>query len=246
MGEKGKRGSSARKKGVSERIEDWDVKESTVERLLDIMIALIALCIILCWGFVTLSVRQHILTMILVPLLIYFTLSFSGMRLRMRERLSWLLFTDILAVVNVIVLCFYMDMVYVNQEADWAYKMAFAVISIVALLLYVTRVKFMYYLTVPAVLVINVVLSLLWGIEMFYALMIVFILPLPYAAFIVNHPFYFGIGRVRMCDGYRHYPEPLAKKVRARQKADQAASDRQINESRKSRKTERKSSKKQA
>ena len=80
MGKKGKRGSTAKRKGVSERIDEWDVKESTVERLLDIMIALIALCVILCWGFVTLSVRQHILTMIFVPLMIYFTLSFSASR----------------------------------------------------------------------------------------------------------------------------------------------------------------------
>ena len=233
MGKKGKRGSTAKRKGVSERIDEWDVKESTVERLLDIMIALIALCVILCWGFVTLSVRQHILTMIFVPLMIYFTLSFSGMRLRLRERLSWLIFTDVLAVINVIVLCFYMDSVYVNQEADWMYKMAFALIGSVVLLLYVTRLKFMYYLTVPAVMIINAVMCWLWGIDILYAIVLVLLLPIPYAATLVCHPFYFGIGRVHMRDGYRHVPENLAKKVRAKQRAEQAAKDRQIKEARK-------------
>ncbi len=234
------------RKAVSERIDDWDVKESTVEHLLDILVALIAMCIILSWSFVTLSVRQHILTIILVPLLVYFTLSFSGMRLRLRERASWLILTDIMAILNVVVLCLYMDSVYISQESNWALKMAFAVVGIVLLLLYVTRVKFMYYLTVPVVLVVNLVLGWAWGFNTAYMLAVVLLLPLPYAATIISHPFYFGIGRVLLGNEYRNYPEQIAKKVRARQKAAQQAEDRRIREDERALKAERKAGRKKA
>ncbi len=243
MAKKSRGGS---KKGVSERVEDWDVKESTVERLLDLLVALIIMCVILSWSLVTLSVQQHILTIILIPMLVYFTLSFSGMRLRLRERRSWLVVTDAIAIINIVLLTFYMDSVYVNQEPDWVYKMAFAVVSIVVLLLYITRVKFMYYLTVPAVLVINALLWWLWGLDMELVILISLLLPLPFTAFIVRHPFYFGIGRVRVNNQYKQCPEAYAKRYRARQKAERDAEDRRIREEERSMKEGRKSSRKKA
>ncbi len=222
MAKKGRK-ASARKKGVSERIDDWDVEESTVERLLDAMVALIVMCVLLSWSFVTLSVDQHVLTIILIPILIYATLSMPGMRLRLKERMSWLIITDVIAIINAAVLCFYMDTVIVNQSEGWIFKMAFAFVSVFVLLLYVTRLKAMYYITVPAVFVINVVLLWLCGFDMFYVMLFSLLLPMPFAVTIVSHPFYFGIGRLRMKDRYVECPEALARKVRSGRREDKKA-----------------------
>ncbi len=213
--------------------EDWDLSESAVERILDILITLIVMCIFLCWSLITFSVRSHIVVIILVPLLIYFTLSSPGMRLRMKERKSPLIITDLVTVFNIALCCLFTDAVYAGSAENMIPKMVIGIVASLLLCLYLCRIKFMYYLIVPLVFVINLVLFTLWDFNTIAGILLTFFMPLPYCLYTFEHPYYFGFGRVKVKGKFRRYPESVAKRMREKQ-ADERKAERRARAKQKS------------
>lgn len=206
--------------------EEWSISESATERILDLLIALIFMCAILCWCLVTFSVRDHIVLIVMVPLLCYFTLSSPGTRLRLRERRSMLLFTDIVTVVLIGLCCLFTDYSYGNETEYMIPRMVFGIVSAVLLCFYIGRAKFMYKLIVPAVFVIHAVMFTFWNPGSLIGLLLTFMLPIPYCLFTFKHPYYFGYGRVKVKGKYRRYPESVAKRMRAKQAQEHKAERR--------------------
>lgn len=231
------------KKTVSERVDDWEIEETTVEHILNLLLALMCLCAILCVSFITFTVKENIISIIVIPIVVYIILSAPGMKLRLKEGRSWMLVTDFLAVVNVFVFCMFMNKVF-NDEGDyWMYMMIFGFAGILVDSLYLTRYKPMYYLSAPLFMLFNTALIYLWGFGMGYALIIGMLYPIPFLVTTVTHPFYFGIGRVQIKGKYRHYPEPIAKRIRAKQKAEVTEQRREYKERENAAKSERRAKK---
>lgn len=205
----------------------WDLSESAIERILDLLISLIVMCVILSWCLVTFSVKEHTIAIVLTPLLIYFTLSSPGMRLRMKERTSMLLVTDISAVFNIALCCLFADYVYFTEPNNTLLKMVFGMASAFILCLYLSRVKAMFYLIVPAVFAINAVMFTFWNVGILIGILMTFLMPLPYCMITFSHPYYFGFGRVKVKGVYRRYPEAVAKRMRAKQAEERKAERRE-------------------
>lgn len=227
---KGNKRRSPVKKTVSERVDDWDVEESTVENLLNALLALMCLCAILCFSFITFTVKQNFVSIIVIPVVVYILLTSPGMKLRLNEGRSWMLATDILAILNILAYCMFMNRVFADAGDYWALKMLFAFAGIAVVSMYLIRCKPMYYLSAPLFMLFSTALVYLWGFGMGYAILIGMTFPIPFLVTTITHPFYFGIGRVQIKGRYRHYPEPIAKRIRVKQKAESAEQRRACKE----------------
>ena len=216
-----------KQKNKAPKEEEWNISESATERLLDLIIALILMCAILCWSLVTFTIREHIVLIILAPLLCYFTLSSPGTRLRLRERRSLLIVTDVLALLNVTLCCLFVDYVYRTEVDYMVPKMVFGILAAVLFCLYISRAKFMYYLIVPATFGVNWAMLLFWGADPMIGVAVIFTMPIPYCLWTFSHPYYFGFGRVKVKDKYRRYPEAIAKRMRAKQAQERKAERRE-------------------
>ena len=174
-------------------------------------------------GYIYVQHNPPYCRIVLTPLLIYFTLSSPGMRLRMRERTSMLLVTDIFAAFNIALCCLFADYVYFTEPNNTLLKMVFGMASAFILCLYLSRVKAMFYLIVPAVFAINAVMFTFWNVGILIGILMTFLMPLPYCMITFNHPYYFGFGRVKVKGVYRRYPEAVAKRIRAKQAEERKA-----------------------
>ena len=217
-------GRKKEKKGLS-RGEDWDISESAAGRILDVLITLIVMCAFLFWFLITFSVKEHIVLIVLVPLLFYFTVSSPGLRLRLKERWSNLLVTDILILCEIAICCLFADHVYAVQADNMELKLVFSISSAVILSFYLSRAKFMYYLIVPVLFIVNMVVFTISGFEPILGILLTLFIPLPFCVYTFSHPYYFGFGRVKVKGKYRRYPESVAKRMRAKQ-ADERKAER--------------------
>lgn len=209
-----KKRDKGKKATIGQRIDEWDVSPTKLELLLNAIVAFIVFLVILSTGLFSLSFQRHLVLLIVIPVLVFFALSLPGIKLRLREKRSLLLFSDVTAVICIILLCLYMDDLYNRNDGLLIFKSLFCFVGIWMYIAYLSRALYMFYLTVPVNIIYNVFLMQLYGVDAYLALFLIVLLTMVFLSGISTHSFYFGIGR-KLVDGkYVLVPESEAREYR--------------------------------
>ena len=208
----------AKKKTLQQRVDDWNVSPVVLDNLINVLIALLVFFILLALALFGLALERHILSIIMVPLLIYFALSLPSFKLRMREYPSSLLISDAVALVNLAALCLYMDFVFYGNENELVLKLVFSLIGVVMFTAYLGRWYYSFYITPFFAVVYNVFFLTMNGVDTVVMAVLLIVMFFLFLASMWRHKFYFGIGRVCVAGKYVEMPELKASYVRKKQK----------------------------
>lgn len=203
---------------IGRRIERCDLSQDETERIFDCVLAVVVLCTVLSACMMTASLHRHTISLIMSPILTYLIFSSPGFNLRLRECRSLLIITDIWAVLEIIVLCTYMDRLYFSHAEDMLSKMSFCLVGILGSAAYLCRSMIMYYLSVPFFIVFNTILVSELGATVCEATAFGGFLAMLFVWTLYSNSFYFGIGRVCHEGTFFRMPEEEARYVRKLQR----------------------------
>ena len=203
---------------IEERIDRLDFSEKEVDSIFNCLLTIIVLCAVISVCLMTFSIRKHILSIFLIPILAYILFSSPRFNLRLREYKSLLIITDLMVLVEIFALCLYMDHLYTIRAEDLMIKECVCLIGGVGLTAYLCRVKAMFYLSVPFIAGYNMFLAYELGGSIYEVASLGAFLVMTFAWTLYSNSFYFGYGRVCLDGVFMHMPEDEARYIRKVQK----------------------------
>ena len=206
------------KKTLQQRVDDWNVSAPVLNNLINLMIALVVLFVLLAVAYFTLSVKRHLVSLVMFPLFTYVMFSLPSFNLRMREKPSTLIITDIVAMVNIALLSLYLDSCLYAGDSDIILKAVFCLFGIIMFSAYLARGYYMFYITPFFAPIYNMFFLWMHGMDIVWAAIILVAIFFLFLGGMWYHKFYFGIGRVCIKDKYIEMPELKASYIRKVQK----------------------------
>ncbi len=201
-------------------IEKSRLSDREIDSIFDCLFTIVVLCVVISFCLVTYSVKRHILSIFLIPIFTYILLSSPGFNLRMREYKSLLAITDVLIVIELIGLCLYMDHLFYIRAHDLLFKELLCLIAAAGYIGYLARARIMYYISVPFIAAVNMVLLYEIGCsELEIVSMGLFVVALFTWTLFVN-AYYFGIGRAYIDGKFVHLPDDEARYITKMQRLE--------------------------
>ena len=211
------------KRTLQQRVDDWDVSAPVLNNILNLLLALIVLFVLLAVCYFTLSVKKHLVSLVMFPLLTYVLFSLPGFNLRMRENRSTLLITDLVAALNIVLLSLYLDSCLYAQDSGLLLKAVFCLLGVLVFSAYLARAHYLFYITPFFAVAYNFFFMWMYGVDAIYMVIILVVLFILFLGGMWSHKFYFGIGRVCIDGKYIEMPELKAAHIRKEQKMEAKA-----------------------
>ncbi len=205
---------------LGRRIEKSRLSDREIDSIFDCLLTIVILCVVVSLCLVTFSVKRHVLSIFLIPVFCYILLSSPGFNLRMREYRSLLAITDILVFAELLGLCVFMDRLYYFRADDLILKELLSLIAAAGFIGYLARARIMYYLSVPFIAAVNMLVMYELGCsELEIVSMGLFVVAL-FAWTLYVNSFYFGYGRAFVDGEFVHLPDDEARYITKMQRVE--------------------------